>query len=47
MITPIALIKLWLEEEQNAGASDAMHAVLSTATLNAIPHGRVVLLPRQ
>lgn len=42
MIDPISILLSWLHEEQEKGAPDPRQAVLSTATREAIPHGRVV-----
>ncbi len=39
---PIDILRQWLFEEKKRGAPDPHHAVLSTATDNAIPHGRIV-----
>jgi pyridoxamine 5'-phosphate oxidase len=37
-------LKKWLEEEKELGVSNPQQAVLSTATLLAIPHSRVVAI---
>lgn len=41
---PFEILKQWISEENDAGAPNAMHAVLSTATTNAIPHSRVIAI---
>lgn len=41
---PFDLLKEWLLEEKEAGAPDPNHAVLSTLSLDSIPHSRVVAL---
>lgn len=41
---PFEILKQWIAEENNAGAPDAMQAILSTATKNAIPHSRVIAI---
>ncbi|WP_284698395.1 pyridoxine/pyridoxamine 5'-phosphate oxidase [Legionella micdadei] len=41
---PFRLLNQWIMEEKNAGASNPQHAVLATATLNGIPHSRVVAI---
>lgn len=44
MTDPIEILSLWLREEQSAGAPNPRQAVLSTATMSAIPHARVVAI---
>lgn len=44
MTNPIDLLHIWLEEEHNAGAPNPKHAVLSTATRDAVPHSRVIAI---
>ncbi|KTD25117.1 MULTISPECIES: pyridoxal 5'-phosphate synthase [Legionella] len=41
---PFTLLKQWITEEKEAGASNPQHAVLATATLNGVPHSRVVAI---
>lgn len=41
-MNPNHLLSLWLTEEQDKGAPEPQHAVLSTATMDAIPHARIV-----
>jgi len=41
---PFELLKNWLQEEKIAGAPNPQQAVLSTATLAAVPHSRVVAI---
>jgi len=43
-MSPIELLNRWLSEEEKAGAPNPHHAVLSTATQGAVPHGRVVAI---
>ncbi|KTD04452.1 pyridoxamine 5'-phosphate oxidase [Legionella geestiana] len=42
MNNPISTLIAWIEEERQRGAPDPQHAILSTTTSNAAPHGRVV-----
>jgi pyridoxamine 5'-phosphate oxidase len=42
MSHPIEILNQWLQEEKQKGAPDPYHAVLSTATDQAIAHGRIV-----
>lgn len=44
MISPLDLLNSWLIDEQNAGALNPRHVVLSTAKNDAIPHARVVAI---
>ncbi|BCA94472.1 pyridoxamine 5'-phosphate oxidase [Legionella antarctica] len=44
MRRPVNLLKNWLEEEKELGVPNPQQAVLSTATLSAIPHSRVVAI---
>ncbi|MCL9685294.1 pyridoxine/pyridoxamine 5'-phosphate oxidase [Legionella maioricensis] len=44
MKDPINLLKKWLEEEKGLGVSNPQQAVLSTATLSALPRSRVVAI---
>jgi len=44
MSNPIAMLKKWLEEEIVAGAPNPQQAILSTVSLNAVPHARVVAI---
>lgn len=41
---PLELLKKWIEEEKNKGASNPQQAILSTATKEGIPHARVVAI---
>ena len=41
-LLPFDLLKTWLEEEKNAGAQYAQHAILSTHGQDDCPHARVV-----
>ncbi|WED42865.1 pyridoxine/pyridoxamine 5'-phosphate oxidase [Legionella cardiaca] len=41
---PFQLLTRWLEEEITAGAPNPQQAILCTANLNALPHGRVVAI---
>ena len=41
---PFQRLKTWLEEERDAGAPNPQQVVLSTATLSAVPHSRVVAI---
>lgn len=41
---PINLLKKWLGEEKALGVPNPQQAVLSTATLSAIPHSRLVAI---
>jgi pyridoxamine 5'-phosphate oxidase len=41
---PLAILNNWIEEEKQAGAINPQQAILSTATVNAIPHARVVAI---
>lgn len=41
---PFHLLTNWLEEEKIAGAPNPQQAILSTTTLDAIPHSRVVAI---
>ncbi len=39
---PLTTLNNWIEEEKQAGALNPQQAILSTATVSAIPHARVV-----
>lgn len=41
---PFNLLQQWLDEEQEAGATDPRHAILSTVTGDSSPHSRVVAI---
>lgn len=41
---PLELLKKWIEEEKNKGASNPQQAILSTVTKDGIPHARVVAI---
>ncbi len=41
---PFELLKNWLQEEKSKGAPNPQQAVLCTATLDSIPHSRVVAI---
>lgn len=41
---PFKLLNQWIAEEMDAGAPNPQHAVLATASLKAVPHGRVVAI---
>lgn len=44
MSNPIDILNQWLFEERERGAPSSQQAVLSTATLEAIPHARLVAI---
>lgn len=44
MAHPIEILNKWLQEERELGATNPFQAVLSTATLKAVPHARVVAI---
>ena len=41
---PIEHLRQWLQNERTAGAPNPQQAVLSTATIDAVPHSRVVAI---
>lgn len=41
---PTEILNKWLQEEQELGAPNPGQAVLSTATLKAVPHARVIAI---
>jgi pyridoxamine 5'-phosphate oxidase len=41
---PLVTLNRWIEEEEQAGAVNPQQAILSTDTVNAIPHARVVAI---
>ncbi|WP_045096829.1 pyridoxine/pyridoxamine 5'-phosphate oxidase [Legionella fallonii] len=44
IMSPISLLKKWIEEEKKLGVPNPQQAVLSTATLTAVPHSRIVAI---
>lgn len=44
LIHPVPLLKNWLDDEKELGVMNPQQAVLSTSTLTAIPHSRVVAI---
>ena len=44
MCEPVSILTAWIEEERQRGAPDPQHAILSTTSKRAVPHGRVVAI---